>query len=173
MKINTKNILTVMNFMAWIIFIGLLIETGSVLLSFIVSFFNPEAAKNLYMGLNFHELMLYDKSQYLQAVSFVLTLLAMKAFVAYLVIKTFLIVKLERPFNIDVVKKMETISCLLFGIWLVSIMFTFHSMTYKLTPLIGRHAVTDQFLLFAALIYVFSQIFKRGIELQTENDLTV
>ena len=173
MNLTTNKILKFMNIMAWLIFIGLAIETGTVLLSFTISFINPIVAKNLYMGLNFYELMQYNIWQYVLAVCFIVALLLMKAFVAYLVIKTLSKVNIERPFTTDVVKKMEIVSYLLFGIWLVCIMFTFHSMTYRLAPVIEKQTVSGEFLLFAALIYVFSQIFKRGIELQNESDFTV
>ena len=38
---------------------------------------------------------------------------------------------------------------------------------------LGDLGVGDEFLLFAAIVYIVAQIFKRGIELKEENELTV
>jgi hypothetical protein len=57
MKIATKQVLRILHVIAWIIFLGLCIKTGSILYSFFVSLFiNTIAAKNIHMGLDLSDL---------------------------------------------------------------------------------------------------------------------
>ena len=52
---NTKQILKLMHILTWIVFIGLCIKTGVILISYLVSINNPEASKNLFGGLNLYQ----------------------------------------------------------------------------------------------------------------------
>ncbi len=80
----------VMNIIFWIIFIGLCIKTGAILISFLVSVFvNPEAAKDLYLGLDFFEVYNIDLNHYVNVLSFIVVLTGMKAYIAYLAIRLF------------------------------------------------------------------------------------
>ena len=50
---KTSQILKLMKVVSWIIFIGLCIKIGTVLISFFVSLvLNPEASRDLYLGLD-------------------------------------------------------------------------------------------------------------------------
>jgi hypothetical protein len=50
---KTNQILQILKVASWIMFIGLCIKTGAMIISFFVSLFiNPEGAKDLYMGMN-------------------------------------------------------------------------------------------------------------------------
>ena len=50
LKTRTGQILTVMPILAWVAFVGYLLEAGAVLVSYGVSVVNPEVATNLYRG---------------------------------------------------------------------------------------------------------------------------
>ena len=50
MKPITKNLEAVLKILVWAIFIGLLIQTGAIAYSYILSISQPETAKNLYNG---------------------------------------------------------------------------------------------------------------------------
>ena len=85
---RTQLILQVMNVLFWIVFIGLCIKTGALLISFSVSMFiNPVAAKDLYMGLNLSALKQYDLYQYFFLAAAFIIITGLKAYIAYLVIK--------------------------------------------------------------------------------------
>src|SRR6267378_8127111 len=87
-KTRTEQILTVMHILAWVAFIGFMIEAGAIVVSYGVSCVNAEAAKNLYRGLNLYNLKQFNFWHYTLSVSFMVALSCMKAFVSFLAIKT-------------------------------------------------------------------------------------
>jgi hypothetical protein len=173
-RTRTQQILIVMNVLAWIAFIGLLIKTGALIVSYSISWWNPDAAHNLYRGLDLHDLRDAGFWWYSQSVSFLIAFDAMRAFVMYLVIRTLSKVNLVSPFTREVCGSVEKISHVLFGIWLVAMLSNAHGnwilkKTGELVPMLD----TGEFLFMAGLVFVISQVFKRGLEIQSENELTV
>jgi len=175
-KTNTKTeqILTVMYFITWCAFIGILIQTGVILLSYGVSWVNPQAAMDLYEGLDLHTLRQFNVWHYTQAVSFMVALSAMKAYILFLVIQALSKVNLMNPFTIEVAKKLETISSVLFGVWLVSVLNNSHARwLLKTTGIVHETSGAEEYIFIAGLVFIISQVFKRGVEIQSENELTV
>jgi hypothetical protein len=85
---------------------------------------------------------------------------------------------LVKPFDVEIAKLIEKISFEAFAIAIVSIVA--HQYTkmliqsgYEVSHVEKYWNDTAAFLMMAAIIFVISQIFKKGIELQNENDLTV
>lgn len=177
MKTRTETILKVMHVLAWIAFIGLAIKAGAILTSYGVSWFNPVAAKDLYRGMNLYDLSQYDFWLYTQMVSYVVVLLAIKAYAVYQVIKIMMKVRLQSPFTTETVTRLETISYVLFGGVIISILSRAQSdwLTKRVQDF-NIHWIGDdagEFLFMAGLVFIISQVFKRGVELQSENELTV
>ena len=173
-KTRTEQILTVMHILAWVAFIGFLIEAGAILVSYGVSCVNPEAANNLYKGLNLYNLRQFNFWHYTLSVSFMVALSCMKAFVSFLAIKTLSKVNLVNPFKIEVALILERISYVLFGTWLVAMLKSAHtSWLVKITGELHGSWASGEFIFMAALVFIISQIFKRGVEIQSENDLTI
>ncbi|MVM40013.1 DUF2975 domain-containing protein [Spirosoma sp. HMF3257] len=171
---NTRQILSVMQIITWIAYIGLCIKTGAILISFGVSFVNPEAAKNLYKGLNLDSLRQANVTYYVSLVSFMVIILMMKAHVFYLVTKILSKITLANPFKMEVAKILEQISYVLLGTWIVGMLSNaYTSWLLKRTGEVFESGSTDDFLFMAGLVFIISQVFKRGVEIQTENELTV
>jgi hypothetical protein len=173
-KTRTEQILKVMHVVAWIVVIGLVAEAGAILISYSVSYFNSEGAKNLYMGLNLYKLRELNFWYYTQYVSFLIALPLMKAFMVFLVTKTLSKVNLQNPFTMEVAHILKRISYVLVEIWVVSIISSSHSKW--LLNVTGEQLLAKpegSFLFVAGLVFIISQIFKRGVELQSENELTV
>ena len=171
---NTKQILSVMQIITWVAYIGLCIKTGAILISFGVSFVNPEAAKNIYQELDLDSLRRTNVAYYISLVSFTVAILMMKAHVFYLVTKILSKITLANPFKMDVAKTLEQVSYLLLGTWIVGQLS--NAYTSWLLKRTGEHfesVSTDDFLFMAGLVFIISQVFKRGVEIQTENELTV
>lgn len=65
---------------------------------------------------------------------------------------------------------------IMFSVWIISSIF-WKTYTFYLTQATGIQLpirnTDDEYLFMAGIIYIISQIFKRGIELQEENQLTV
>ncbi|MFT3911662.1 MAG: DUF2975 domain-containing protein [Ferruginibacter sp.] len=179
MKSKTKTILAIMHVLFWIIFIGCCIKTGSILYSFFVSLFiNPVAAKNLYMELNLSDLKAYSITHYSIMLSLVIVLWAMKAYMFYQVIKIFLEINLVHPFSKSVATLISKISYIALIIGVLSLALTSYSATLT-NEGVSLNMLTQHinggawFMFFAGIIYIISLVFKRGIEIQSENELTV
>jgi hypothetical protein len=176
MKTKTERILTVLKLLAFIGGIGYAIVCGSELLSFVASFISPGWAKHTFaVDQNIFSLLDHSVSFYAYIMSLVIVLSAMKSLIWFVVADLLLKLKLNNPFSIEVAKKLEKISYLLFGIWILSIVGKIYmnwlSKDTGLQP--TRTIIGDEYLFIAGLAYIISQIFKRGIEIQEENDLTV
>lgn len=173
-RTRTQQILIVMNILAWIAFIGLLIKTGALITSYAISWVTPGAAHDLYRGLNLSNLREESFWLYSQSISLLIAFDIMKAFVMYLVIRTLSKVNLISPFTSEVCGSVEKISHVLLGIWIVALISNGHGkwilkQTGELVPTLA----TGEFLFMAGLVFVISQVFKRGLEIQSENELTV
>ena len=174
MNTKTEQILTLLKVMAWIVFFGYIIKAGAILISFIVSQFNPVAAQDLYKGLSFNNLYEYSLFHYSVTVAFIIAVLVMKSIIWWRVIKTFLSIDLNNPFIKKVSRGLEKISLLLFVVWLMGTTISAYIgwMQEKTGESYGNWE-TGEYLFMAGLVFIISQVFKRGMELQSENELTV
>jgi len=174
MKTKTQRILVILHIMAWIIFAGLCIQTGAMLTSFVVSLYNPGFANKMYMSLNLSGLQQYDSNAYSVIAGFMIGICAVKTFIAYLTIKIFSTINLSNPFSAEVAALVERISVVAFVAGLFAIVAASYS------DWLSKNGITipynwsaGELLMFAGVIFVIAQVFKRGIELQSENDLTI
>ncbi len=177
MKTRTETILTVMHVLAWIAFIGLAIKAGAILTAYGVSWFNPVAAQDLYRGMNLYDLSQYDFWLYTQMVSYIVALLVIKAYAVFLVIKIMMKVKMQSPFTAETVARLEKISYVLLGGVIISVLSNAQAdwLQKRVQDFhinwIGENV--GEFLFITGLVFIISQVFKRGVELQSENELTV
>ena len=171
---RTWQILRVMHILAWVAFIGFSIETGTIIFSFVASFFNPVVTKNLYKGLDLYPLKEINFWYYLQTVSFLIALPMMKANASYIVINTLSRFNLKNPFAMEVAKKLEKVSYILLGTWIVTMVANAHAgwIAGKTGELYGTYE-SGEFIFIVGLVYIFAQVFKRGVEIQSENELTI
>jgi uncharacterized membrane protein len=76
----------------------------------------------------------------------------------------------------EVEKKLEKIAYLMLAVWIVSTVF-WKTCLYYVSVNTGIQLATNnsgaEYLFMAGMIYIISQVFKRGIEIQEENQLTV
>jgi len=83
-------------------------------------------------------------------------------------------VNLQNPFTTEVARLLERISVVLLGIAIVAFMNNAQAGWLLKTNGVAQYKLAiDEFLFMAGLVYIISQVFKRGVEIQTENDLTV
>jgi len=163
---------------AWLIFVGLSIEAGGLIVNFVFSVFKPEFVGNLYQKLDLSNL--YQQSQWVfySMYSFVLFIAVLKAILFYTVIQLQYKLDLTKPFNSFVAKKISQISYYTFATGILSHIaresarnLSHHG--YELDKLSQFWVDSQAFILMAAVVYIIAIIFKKGIELQHENDLTV
>ena len=174
MKTKTEQTLTILYVVAWVVFIGLLINAGAILISYSVSIINPEGAKNLYKGLNLSRIKQVDFWFYSATVSLLTAMSALKAYAAYLVINILSKIKIENPFTAAVSKALDKVSYIIVDLWIVAMVYNgYMSWLSKRIEGLEKNEVSVEFILLAGVVFVFSQLFKRGVELQAENELTV
>src|SRR5690606_15331987 len=164
---------------AWIIFIGLCIEAGALTVNFIVSLYNPGFLQNLYQKLDLKQM--YDESKmiFFGVFGFILAIAYLKAHMFYIVIRLISKLDLEKPFNHYAARQITNISYYTFSIGIIS--YIARQTTKNLSQHHGFNIdMLNQFwtdsqayILMAAIIYVIATIFSRGVEIQTENELTV
>lgn len=163
---------------AWIIFVGLSIEACALLVNFIFTFFNPAVLKNLYQKLDLSEMYNRSAATFYSIYAFILIIAFLKAALFYEVIKLVTKLDLNRPFSSFVSKRITIISYFTLSIGMISIIArkTADNLSqhgYEINMLDKFWVDSDAYILMAAVIYAISIIFKRGIELQAENDSTI
>ncbi|MFZ6664675.1 DUF2975 domain-containing protein [Peijinzhouia sedimentorum] len=179
MKQNTATIMIIMHVIAWVIFIGFCIKTGALIFSALVSFFiNPAGASDLYLGLDLSNLFDYDKWHYGLLISLVVFISGLQAYIFYLLIKIFMKLNLVQPFSQEIAKLITKISYVALEIAILHIIVSGYS-----DWLVKREVIipslhdylggASEFLLLGGIIFVIAQIFKRGLEIQAENELTI
>lgn len=163
---------------AWIIFVGLCVEAGALILNFIFSLFKPESIQNLYQNLDLTEMYKESKWAYFGSYSFILSISILKAILFYIVIRLMHKMDLTKPFNTFVSEQILQISYYTLSIGLFSLIarqiaknLMHHGFA---TDSLNQFWVDSQaFILMGAVIYIIATIFKEGVEMQNENDLTV
>lgn len=172
---RTEGILKFTWIVAGAAFIGYSIKAGSVLLFFIVSLNNPEAAKNLYYtNQDLFALRELGIEQFSFATSFILAMYALQSYVWFLMVKILSKIKISNPFTLEVANQMEKMSYYLASIAGIGVLASNYS--EWLLKRSGESFMTwntTEYIFMAGLVFIISQIFKRGIEIQSENELTV
>ncbi len=168
----------VMIIVAWIIFVGLSIEAGGLLVNFVFSLFKPEVVKNLYNKLDLSEMYNRSKEVFIMMYSFILVIAILKSILFYTVIQLTSKLDLAKPFSSFVASKIMTICYFTLSIGLLSyvakeIVQKLMSLGYTTDQLNPYWVDSQAFILMSAVIYIIATIFKRGIEIQTENDSTI
>jgi hypothetical protein len=177
MKIKTEMILTVSKYLALAGGVWYSILWGSELTTLVASFINPDWAKRTYeVDLNLFSIREHSTSFFAYAMCLTIAASTLKALIWYLVYELLSKLKLQTPFSIEVEKKLERIAYLLLCVWIVSSVF-WKIYIYYLSKATGVQLPVnnsgDEYFFMAGMVYIISQVFKRGIEIQEENQLTV
>ena len=170
---KSKNILKIMYVFAWLACIGLCIQTGAIIFSYLVSLNNPEASKNLFGGLNLSEYYNYNITQYSVIVLYKVLLYAVEAYIAFILIKLLKDLDIKNPFNQSVSDLMKNTSISIFILWIIAMIHNTHIQFIGKKQGFEMELFSSDFVFLAAVIFIFTKIVQRGIELQTENDLTI
>ncbi|RZJ34017.1 MAG: DUF2975 domain-containing protein [Flavobacterium sp.] len=178
MKMDTIRLLHFFHVLAWIFFIAMCFEAGSYMFNMIFTLgFRPLAAD--YFKLT--DLYTFNKD-YFALLLTVMTLVAvLKTLTLYRIVKIFTDRKLDlkMPFSNEFADFIFALSHFTLAIGLSSIM------GMKVVEWISdqnifvpdaqylRMSGADVWLFMSAVLYVIAQIFKRGVEMQAENELTI
>lgn len=163
---------------AWLIFVGLSIEAGGLIVNFFFSLYEPEFVQDLYQKLDLTQMYKDSKLTFFGIYSFILIISILKACLFYIVIRLMHKMDLSKPFNSFVSRQISQISYYTLSIGLLS-----HIARQLVKSLMHHGFVPDNlnqfwvdsqaFILMGAVIYIIAIIFKKGVDIQNENDLTV
>lgn len=178
MSNNNKFVFKGLLVVAWVIFVGLCIEAGALIVNFIFSLFNPDVVQNLYQPLDLSEMYLENKWYFFGIYSLILSIALLKVLLFYIVIRLMHKMDLRSPFNHFVSEQIMQISHYTLAIGFFSLIGR------QVTKNISHHgfetarisdfwADSQAFILMGAVIYIIATIVKKGVEIQNENDLTV
>jgi cytochrome c biogenesis factor len=179
-KITTKQILKVLNIIAWIIFIGLCINAGGYIANTLYSlFYNSAGASKFWENIDFSSLYDFDKGQFFVETFLMIIVAVFKALMFYLIIKNLdsKKINISKPFKKELVLFIQNLSYLAMGIGL----FSFWGSGYTKwlvqkgvkMPDINQLDLAggDIWIFMGITLLVIAQILKRGLEIQEENDL--
>ena len=182
MSNRLTGILKFLNVLSWIVFIGLCIEAGGFIFNtFFVLLINPVGAEKFWTGIDLSAIHAHDQHQFLLIVAIMIMVSILKAFLFYLIVKIFHDKHLDlvHPFNKTLGKYLFNLAYVSLGIGALSYLGS------KILAQVLSHNVsvpsmeqlhiggTEVWFIMGITLYVFAQIFRKGIELQAENDLTV
>jgi hypothetical protein len=171
-------IFTGLKIVAWIIFVGLCIEAGGLIVNFFFSLYKPEFVQNLYLKLDLSEMYERSKWAFFSMYSFMLVIAILKAVLFYAVVILVSKINLSKPFSNFVSEQITQISYYTFFIGILSYVArqtakNLQHHGFEIDSLNQFWADSQAFILMAAIIYVIATIFSKGVEIQNENDLTV
>lgn len=181
-KISSKQILNVLLVISWILFVGICIDAGGFIVNTVLCLgHDSNLASHFWKGLNLSDLYQFDSGYFLVETSLMIIVALMKALLFYLIVKLLHNKKIDfsKPFNEEVSRFIYHISYLSLGLgffslwgskytkWLVSkgiVMPNIESLNF---------GGADVWLFMGITLLVISHIIKKGIEIQTENELTI
>ncbi len=182
-KITTHQILKVLEIFSWILFIGLCIQAGSIIVNtYITLIMNPAGVENFWEGKEYlSTLYAFDHGHFMVITLSMIIVAVLKAILFYHIVKLFVEKKwnFSQPFSIELRSFILKSSYLALGIGLFSYFGFNYSLWLTKQGLAAAHlealhiAGADVWLFMAVILFVIALVVKRGIEIQTENDLTI
>jgi hypothetical protein len=182
MSTKTNYVLKVLHVISWIIFIGVCLEAGIFIVSTVLPLIlSPEDAAKTWREVDLLELYNINQSHFVTVSSLMSIVAVLKAIMFYIIVKAFHSKKfsLSQPFNEPVKRFILILAYLAFGIGFFSSWGTGYvdGLVAQGIKMPGiqhlKLAGADVWLFMGVTLLVIAQVFKKGIELQHENDLTV
>ncbi len=182
MKISTKQILKVLLVLSWIIFVGVCIEAGGCIFSAAYTLLiNSVNAASFWEKNDLSALYHFSPSHFFVETMLISIPQVMKAILFYLIVKMLHEKKLDmsQPFSKEVKVFITRTAWLalgtgLFALWGVKYTEWLISQGVKMPDTQHLHlGGPDVWLFMSVILYVIAQVFKRGVEIQSENELTV
>lgn len=163
---------------AWLIFVGLCIEAGALLVNFFFSVFKPEFLSRLYQKLDLTPMYKSSQGIFFGMYGFILSIAILKAYLFYVVIRLMHKMDLTRPFSTFVAAQIMRISHFTLSIGLLSFVArqTAKNLTrygFATESLNQFWADSQAFILMGAVIYIIAVIFKKGVDIQNDSELTI
>lgn len=180
-KITTRQVLQLMLILAWILFVGLCIEAGIFITHAVTTILSPGTVQHLWQEADLSALFNANQNHYFVLLTIQSIIAVLEALLFYQVIRllTRKDLRFAQPFNLPVRRCINVVTYIAFLVAL------FSSGGARFVEWLRSRGISmpdthdlklggaDVWLLMAVVLFVIGQVFKRGIEIQTENELTV
>ena len=182
MSIKTDYILKALNVLSWIVFIGLCLDAGIFIVYTILKLMlEPAEAAKMWKEVDLTAVYNYSESYFVTLTSLIIIATILKALMFYVIIKFFYNknFNLAKPFNETTKRFVLNLGYLSLGIAFFSSWGTgfVEGLVQKGVSMPDlrymRLAGADVWWFMGIVLFVIAFIFKKGIELQNENELTV
>lgn len=175
-------VITILKIVLWIVFVGLMLTSILMFAIFVMSLFklDNDFIKNVKITLpnfkgKFSDLKGYGTAIF-SVLLFLITLLSIiQAYLVSLAIKILQKLNFKHPFSTEIAEIIDKIVSLAIILAIGTIFINVFSgfLLGESTVNLELGSSNLNFLIFAAIIYIIGKIYKKGIELQSENDLTI
>ncbi len=175
-KKDGKYMLIFIHVLAYLGMTGTAIEACGQLSAMVVSFWNPDFSKNMYyVNPAWMELRNIGIQHYIGIETLSVVLAILKVGIWVIGIQLLSKLNLKNPFSMEIAKKMSRLSQALFTIWILTIISNAYSeLVMERTGVnISSEESTGEYMFLYAVVYIIYLVFRRGAQLQEENQLTV
>lgn len=182
MKINGDFVFKLLNVVSWILFVGLAIETGGYFTNAIVTLFiKSEWAGHFWGNLDLSNLYKFDLGLFICFIVGLISISLFKTILFYHTISIFHKKKfnLESPFNDTIKIYLFNFAYIALGIGLLSYVMKVFS-NWLINQEVNLPSIenmniggSDVWIFMGITLLLFAKIFKKGVELQNENEFTV
>lgn len=178
MKKTTNTLLWVIDVISTLIFCAMCATSAYLIILFFYHLFDSEGAKDWMFGNDLSQLFILSKAHFVVLFSLTLAISVLKAFAFYFTIKIFSTLNLVKPFSPEIATLISRISYMILAVGILGIIAFRYSEIVEtkgmdLSELQSWWNDNYAYLLMGSIIFVISQIFKKGLEIQSENDLTI
>ncbi len=186
---KTEHILIGLRIVAWAVFLGAIVRTALMIGIIIGSFILPENPnEHNYLPMGLAEFRQTYEVAFWMLMSLTIAIAILHVQLWEKIKDALETIKISNPFTLQMATLFEKTAYLLISIWVVSFIGSTYirqvsKRTEGLEQIINRisEGMVDGggfdaggvYLLNAGIVYIISQIFRRGIEMQQENDLTI
>lgn len=178
---TAKQVLNFLHVISWIIFVGLCIQAGGYLTNAVFTLAKPEMVRYLWHEADLSALFSFDSGHYFGLTLLIGIVAATKACLFFAIIKMLAgkEINFKQPFVKEVQRFVLTLSILSLAIGVLS------SYGRNYTQWLSAQGVAmpdtqsmvlgggDVWIFMAIVLFVIAQLFKRGVEIQNENELTI
>lgn len=181
-KITTTMMLKILYILSWVIFVGLCIDAGGFLSNTIYTLaVNSDLASHFWNKLDFSDLYNYDSGQFFAVTTYINIVAILKCILFYSIIKVLhdKHLNMKQPFNRAIGRFISmmayiTLAIGLFSSWGKNYVHWLETKNIKIPDVEFLKIDGDGVWFFMGIVLlVIAQIFKKGIELQEENELTI
>ena len=178
MSHKTDLVIKFLHVITWIIFIALCYQTGALMFNYVFMQFRVFPPENQYLLLDLSQLFTQNELYFGILFALAIGVNGLTAYTFYLITLIFKYLNLHKPFSQEISGLISKISYYILGVGILGtvaqgINQELSKQGYPVENAYEQWDGYSAFLMMAAVVFVIAQIFKKGLELQAENDLTV